>query len=66
MGASTNTLKFRDLETGHEALAVSRRVGDAIVIGLSHQYDGDIEVVMTAEQAREFVVGIQKAIDTAE
>ena len=37
MSPSTNTLKFRDLETGQEALAISRRVGDAIVIGLSHQ-----------------------------
>ena len=46
------TIRFEDLETGQEAIAVVRYDESCVIIALSHREDGDLQAVMGKEQAR--------------
>lgn len=56
------TIRFHDLETQQEALAIVRYDDSCVVIALSHREDGDIQVVMIKEQARKLLEALEAAV----
>jgi hypothetical protein len=56
------TIKFTDVDTGDEALAVVRSDENHIALGLSLKSDGDIEVVMKKEDAEKLSNVLAKAL----
>lgn len=56
------TIKFEDLETKQEALAIVRYDDRYVVIALSHKEDGDLQVVMNKEQAIQLLEALKIAV----
>jgi len=56
------TIKFEDLETRREALAIVRYDDSCVVIALSHKEDGDLQVVMSKEQASKLLEALNAAV----
>ena len=57
------TIQFQEIETSDQGLAVIRRSKDAVAIALSLQGNGDIEAVMTKEDARRLLKALQAAVE---
>ena len=56
------TIKFRDSETGDEAVAIVRYDKRHIALCLSLKPNGDVEVVMGAVEARKLLEALAKAL----
>lgn len=57
-----DTIKFTDVDTNDEALAIVRYDEHVIALGLSRKSDGDIEVVMKKEDAEKLFNALAKAL----
>ena len=57
------TIKFTELETADEALAIVRYDEVAVAVCLSVKSTGDLEVVMTKENARDLMEALRAAVD---
>ncbi len=56
------TIRFEDLDTKSEAIAIIKRDADAVLLGLSIRVDGDIQVVMQREDARRLSEALRAAL----
>lgn len=56
------TIKFTDLETSDEALAIIRYDESMVAFCLSLRSNGDIEVAMTKEDARAILAALELAV----
>jgi hypothetical protein len=56
------TIKLTDLETSDEALVLIRYDESAVALGLSLRLNGDIEVVMTKDDARAIISALEAAV----
>ncbi|WP_435007372.1 hypothetical protein P12x_004691 [Tundrisphaera lichenicola] len=61
-----STIEFRDPESGSLALAMVRRCGNWVVLGMSIQANGDFDVVIDLESARKLAEGIGECIKAIE
>jgi hypothetical protein len=55
-------IKFKDLDTSDEALVIVRHDEASVVLGLSLKSNGDVQVVMRKESARELYEALKKAL----
>jgi hypothetical protein len=55
------TVRFKDVDADDEALAIVRARVGAVAVALSLQQDGDLEVVLPVDAARE----LRRALDAA-
>jgi hypothetical protein len=56
------TIKFTDLDSSDEALVLIRHDETSVVLGISLKSNGDIEVVMTKENARAVIHALELAV----
>jgi hypothetical protein len=56
------TIKFTDIDTNDEAVAIVRSDEDSVAVALSLESDGDIEVVMKKEDAKKLSEALKKAV----
>jgi hypothetical protein len=59
------TLKFSDVSTGGESLAIIRAAGGVIGLCLSSRDDGDLEVFLAPDSTRELITALQTALEMA-
>lgn len=55
------TIKFEDLDEHDEALVIVRYDDDCVVLGLSLRTNGDLQVVMSKEYARQVIQALTEA-----
>ena len=55
-------IQFQDLDTKQEALVTVRFDDSCVVIGLSHKEDGDLQVVMSKEEAIRVMEALKAAV----
>jgi len=60
------TLNFIDFDSKDEALIIIRATRDLIAVAFSLKEDGDIELVLSSEEWRTFLVQFQRALAIAE
>ena len=58
----TTVIKFKDLETSDEALAIVQYDKTSVVVGLSLKSNGDMQVVMGKETAKELCDALKEAL----
>ena len=54
-------IKFKDLDTSDEAFVIVRFDEASVVVGLSLKSNGDMQVVMTKQKAKELIEALKKA-----
>ena len=57
------TIRFQEVDTADEGFAIIRRSSNAVAIALSLRGNGDIEIVITKDDARRFLKALQAAIE---
>ena len=60
------TLNFIDVGSQDEALIIIRATRDLIAVAFSLKEDGDIELMLSSEEWRTFLVQFQRALAIAE
>jgi hypothetical protein len=55
------TIKFEDLDENDEALVIVRYDEGRVVLGLSLRTNGDLQVVMNKESARQVILALTEA-----
>jgi len=56
------TIRFEDLETRQEALAIVRYDETCVTVALSHKEDGDLQVVMSKDEAKQLLEALKVAV----
>jgi hypothetical protein len=56
-------IRFRDLADGEEAIVDVRYDSERVALCVSLQHDGDAEVIMTHDQARNLLILLQRALE---
>jgi hypothetical protein len=56
------TIKFTDIDTNDEAIAIVRYDENSVVVALSLKSNGDIQVVMKKEDAQKLLGALKKAV----
>jgi hypothetical protein len=56
------TIVFNDIETRQEAVVVLRKDKDIVALCISHEGEGDIEIVMPREVTRQLIDALQDAV----
>jgi hypothetical protein len=60
------TLRFTDIDSGDEGLAIVRADGGAVAVALSLRNDGDIELVLPVDAARQLRDALGSALAVAD
>jgi hypothetical protein len=60
-----STLKFRDLDSADNGIAILRVGQGMIAIGLGLEKNGDLDIALSKEDALRFVSALQLAIENA-
>ena len=55
-------IKFKDLDTSDEGFFIVRHDEKSVVVGLSLKSNGDMQVVMTKQEAKELIEALKKAV----
>ncbi len=65
-GASEGALRFESLDTGDEVLVYAHAIGEGNVsLVVSHEMDGELEVVMGTETTEQLALRLARAADAA-
>jgi hypothetical protein len=56
------TIRFQDAESAHKAVVIVRFDEDHVALCLSLEHDGDVEAVMSKEDARNLVKALVRAV----
>jgi hypothetical protein len=62
MMRETATIKFQDAVTRDEAVAIVRQDANTVALCLSLKSDGDVEVVMSKEDAHKLLDALKQAV----
>ena len=56
-------INFKDLDTADKATVIVRYDDSSVVLGLSLNANGDLQVVMNKEDATKIILALQKATE---
>jgi len=60
------TIRFQELETGEDCVAIVQSSSGKIALALSRKSDGDVEIVFTTAQTSELIQALTAALKKAE
>lgn len=55
-------IKLKDLDTSDEAFFIVRHDDKSVVVGLSLKSNGDMQVAMTKQEAKELIEALKEAV----
>ncbi len=56
------TIRFSNVETGEQAAAIIRAAPGQLILSVTLETDGDVQVGMDPEHAHEFLAAVQRAV----
>lgn len=58
------TLQFVDADSGEEAIAIIRAANGYVALCLSLRHNGDVEILIKAEECEALIEALQRAVPT--